>query len=451
MTALAAYAPKWEVAWAPAKPGVDKRMWVRFPEITATYGDQDAARNKIVSWMNEKGMTVCSSYFTIKTGLAINLACPQHVEEIVQKATHVIPGIKGPLKAVRLRQIEVENAFEMVITGVPTEYEDMDLLITKWLREKFQNDGQHTIAATRVPPNEPETFVFNMISWSETSKVLSSAAQEAFKTDFAKYGQTLSPPQMLHQLNTNGIFKTGPTRIEKAIEGGVGIIDQNFKDLRRLIDENQQKNEQQHMATQLQIASVTTTLGNAVQAINNLEDRVMTTQRALLTQSKEIGLSRNLADNTGTLLNLELHLLIESDPAKKVQLQLLKDQLVERKRTIQTSLATNGREFLSIVNGPIDELQQSPATPSAPPGIPRPTAVDQLQQSPATPSAPPGIPRPTINLRRSSATITDAADESGSAKKRRVEEMPEEGEITQSVNDESMTVDKNLGPNESSP
>jgi hypothetical protein len=121
MSALAQFGPKWELAWAPVKPGTNKCMWIRFPEITASYGDQDAARNKIVEWANEKGFTVCSSYFTQKTGVAINLAYPHHVDEIAQRGHVTIPGFKASIKAMRLRQIEVQNAFEMVIMGVPTE------------------------------------------------------------------------------------------------------------------------------------------------------------------------------------------------------------------------------------------------------------------------------------------------------------------------------------------
>jgi hypothetical protein len=231
MAALAQFGPKWELAWAPTKPGTDKHMWIRFPEITASYGDQNAARNKIVEWANEKGFTICSSYFTQKTGIVINLAYPHHVDKIARRGYITISSFKAPLKVMRLCQIEVQNAFEMVITGVPTEYEDMDLLIVKWLREKFQNEGQHTIAGSRTSPNEPEALVFHMTTWSETSRVLAPAAQEAFRSDFAKYRQSLTPPQMLHQLNTNGIFKTGSTRMEKVIEGGVNTIDKNFKDL----------------------------------------------------------------------------------------------------------------------------------------------------------------------------------------------------------------------------
>ena len=324
-----------------------------------------------------------------------------------------------------LCQIEVQNAFEMVITGVPTEYEDMDLLIVKWLHEKFQNEGHHTISGSRTPPNEAEALVFHMTTWSETSRILTPAAQEAFKSDFAKYGQSLTPPQMLHQLNTNGIFKTGSTRTEKVIEGSVNAIDKNFKDLRCLIDKNQQKNQQQHMATQLQLASVTSTLSNITQTIAGLEEQVVTTQWAILAQSQEMALAHNLSDNANSILNLEFRLILEMDPGTRKQLQDMMGRMVEWKQELEANVKTSSHEFLSIVSGPIG----------------------QLQQTPNTPSTPPGLTRPTVNLRRSSATIADN-NESESMKKRCIEDSVtiEEGEVEKIVEVEQMVTDN--GPHE---
>jgi hypothetical protein len=136
-------------------------MWIRFPEITASYGDQDDARNKIVQWANEKGFTVCSSYFTQKTGVAINLAYPHHVDEIASKGYITIPGLKASIKAMRLRQIEVQNAFEMVITGVPTEYEDMDLLIVNGYAKSSKTKA-NTPSQALAPPQT------SLKPWSST-------------------------------------------------------------------------------------------------------------------------------------------------------------------------------------------------------------------------------------------------------------------------------------------
>jgi hypothetical protein len=152
-------------------------------------------------------------------------------------------------------------------------------------------------------------------------------------------------------------------------------------------------------ATQLQLASVTSTLSNVTQTIAGLEERVVTTQRAILAQSQELALARNLSDNANDILNLEFRTLIETDPVKKAQLQEMTARMVERKRILEAKAETSSREFLSIVSGPIG----------------------QLQQTPATPSTPPGLSRPTINLRRSSATIANDDDEPDSVKKRRID------------------------------
>ena len=134
MAMLAQYGPKWELTWAPMKPSTDKWMWIRFLEITASYGDQDDMTNRIVQWVNEKGFTVCSSYVFHSENRCHNQpSLPlSHQLEIVSKGYITIPGLKASIKAMCLHQTEVQNAFEMVITSVPTEYKDMDLLIIKW-------------------------------------------------------------------------------------------------------------------------------------------------------------------------------------------------------------------------------------------------------------------------------------------------------------------------------
>ena len=89
-------------------------------------------------------------------------------------------------------------------------------------------------------------------------------------------------------------------------------------------------------ATQLQLVSVTSTLSNVTQMIAGLEECVVTTQRAILAQSQELALARNLSDNANNILNLKFRTLIETDPIKKAQLQemisVCKSSLVTGKR-----------------------------------------------------------------------------------------------------------------------
>ena len=121
-------------------------MNVRFPNINSDYGDQDNAKEKIVQWANDKGHLVLGAYKN-RGGVIISLANPRHVDKIIEQGTITIKGFSFPLRVICVRQIEIQNPFELIITGAPlTEYEGLDSLILTWLQENFQNEGQPTVA-----------------------------------------------------------------------------------------------------------------------------------------------------------------------------------------------------------------------------------------------------------------------------------------------------------------
>jgi hypothetical protein len=139
----------------PPKQGTDKRMNIRFPNINSDYGDQDSAKEKIVQWANNKGHLILSAYKN-RRGVIINLANPCHVNEIIDQGTISIKSFSFPLRVVRVCQIEIQNPFELVITGIPLKYEGLDSLILTWLQENFQNERHPTVAGLRSPTNEPD-------------------------------------------------------------------------------------------------------------------------------------------------------------------------------------------------------------------------------------------------------------------------------------------------------
>jgi hypothetical protein len=206
MTALATHDTNWNVAWAPAKQGTDKCMYVRFPDFNSASGDQGPPKEKLLQWAKTKNYPVCQS-FANPGGIILSFANPAHVDQIISTGTHTIKGFPHPLRTLPARQVEIQNVFEMIIMGVPTDYEDMDELLEEWIDKNFANDGVSAIAGTRIPPNEPETFVFHMTSWTGATKVLSAKFQEKFVDDFKKYGPLLSPPQMLFKVNSEGFYK----------------------------------------------------------------------------------------------------------------------------------------------------------------------------------------------------------------------------------------------------
>ena len=119
MSTLANCDPKWNVAWAPAKQGSDKCMYVRFPDLNAASGDQGPPKEKLLQWAKTKNYPVCQS-FANPGGIILSFANPSHVDHIISLGTHMIKGFTHPLWTLPARQIEIQNVFEMVIMGVPT-------------------------------------------------------------------------------------------------------------------------------------------------------------------------------------------------------------------------------------------------------------------------------------------------------------------------------------------
>ena len=178
MNELAAYDPKWNASWTPAKYGQDKRTWIRFPDLNDTC-DQEAAKTKALQWAKTNHYTVCSSYFN-KGGVTLTLAQPHDVDAIVERRQITTKGIDGLTRVSNGRQIEIQNPFELIVIGAMSEYEGLDNLIEQWVDEEFQLDGQSMLAGARTPPNEREALVFHMTTWAATAKILSPIYQTAF-------------------------------------------------------------------------------------------------------------------------------------------------------------------------------------------------------------------------------------------------------------------------------
>ena len=355
MTALAEHNPTWHVAWAPAKQGTDKRMYIRFPDLNVASGEQESLKEKLLVWAKAKNYPVCQS-FANAGGIILVLANPAHVDQVLSTGQHTIKGFPHPLRTLAARQVEIHNIFEMIIMGVPTDYENMDELLEEWIDNTFANDGVSTLAGRRTPPNEPETFVFHMTSWSDAAKILTVKFQERFADDFKKYGTSLLPPQTLFKINSEGFYKPkGNVRTE--IQKGATAIDGAIKDLQRQFNDMAQTNQQQFQATQLQFATITSSLNTVTQTMSGLEHRIVNTQRALLAQSQEVSLSRNLSDINTEIVKLETRLLFETDPHKRELITRLLKTAEEQRNHLEENVKNYGREFLTIVGGPIGQIQ----------------------------------------------------------------------------------------------
>ena len=276
------------------------------------------------------------------------------------------------------------------------------------------------MAGARIPPNEPETFVFHMVSWTDATKVLSAKYQEKFTEDFKKYGPSLIPPQMLFKVNSEGFYKPRGN-IRTDIQKGADTIDVAIKDLQRQFNDMKETNQQHQQATQLQLTTITSSLNNVTQTMSHLEHRIVGTQRALLAQSQEVGLSRNLSDINADIIRLQTKLLFETNPHQRELINGLLTKAGEQQKHLEERIQSSSREFLTIVGGPIGQIQVS--QPIAANSVPA-----QVPQEISTPLAPPGLT--STGRRRPAGTINGEIESQKGAKKCRT--ASDEGDTSKS-------------------
>ena len=76
------------------------------------------------------------------------------------------------------------------------------------------------------------------------------------------------------------------------------------------MDSMEDRNQKQHEATHLQLSSITRDLQNVTQAVSNLDGHLVSSQHAILAQSAELGLTRNLSDLCANKIMLKMQLLV---------------------------------------------------------------------------------------------------------------------------------------------
>ncbi len=192
----------WEVKWTPLTHGKDKRLWVRFSQLKENSKDptfQEKCRTHLLAWAKIRGYPVTNSYLN-PGGVTLCMASPKDVDAIIAHGLiDKIPGIPYSVQPVRGRQVEIENAFELAITGLSDDYDQEHLhdMLRDWLIDNFESDGITSLAGTRFVESEPEIFIFHMTTWKATSDVLSDDVRERFQNYFTAY-KLMQPPQLLH-------------------------------------------------------------------------------------------------------------------------------------------------------------------------------------------------------------------------------------------------------------
>ena len=168
-----------------------------------------------------------------------------------------------------------------------------------------------------------------------------------------------------------------------------------------------QTNQQQFQATQLQSATITSSFNTV---ISNLEHRIVNTQRALLAQSKEVSLSRNLSDVNTEIIKLQTKLLFETDPHQCELITGLLKNAQDQQKHLEGAIKNYSREFLTIVGRPIELPQPVPTTITTPSveAIPQESTFSPLDIS-------------TVSRRRAFGAIDGVVERQDNTKKLRID------------------------------
>ena len=276
-----------------------------------------------------------------------------------------------------------------------------------------------------MSPDEPEAFIFHMTTWKATKAVLSPSTRRLFELDFAKY-PTLVYPRTVHEVNTTSVWKIPGSICGDFVKGAESVNDA-IKALTRCMDSMKDRNQKQHEATHLQLSTITKDLQNVMQAVSNLDGRLVSSQCAILAQSAELGLTRNLSDLRANKMTLKMQLLVGMEPGKIDEAQAMLAEIEKEEASLQNQISQASRSFLTIVGGQVDQLQPDTSSNPAPPHLP---------------TAPPGLSKKSV--RPSASLHPDKSDDqrSASAKRRHLSsDDVEENEVATYATGGSMAVD----------
>ncbi|KAJ7220470.1 hypothetical protein GGX14DRAFT_388904 [Mycena pura] len=199
----------WEITWAPASEGSDKRMWCRFPTLVLELAkklDRQPTKDDDVKCLTDilkANNILIENVFAMGTkggmppqSAAAVLINPRQVDTLQrhrQINTHSL--LPDAIQVDRVKQVEILNPFELAIVGI-SAYESIEPLILSYLLEFEDEDGQQ-LASTRNPQGYRDILVFHMSTWAATKRVLKD--HEGFDKAFGKYN--LNPPELLIDIN----------------------------------------------------------------------------------------------------------------------------------------------------------------------------------------------------------------------------------------------------------
>lgn len=428
MTALSITRPNWDIVWAPAKKGKDRRMNVRFRVAETKEKVPFTAADKIRAHLESKGHRTTGGYISFNGLVDVTLADTHSVDTILASTYFVIPSIaKDGLQVSPSKYLPVNNAFEMCIGGI-NEYEGLHEIIEKWLYHKYVHDDparSTRVFDTRISPDR-EYFIFTMDSWESTLIVLKDI--EAFRSYFVN-SPLLSDPKLIFEMNSSGFARKSTVA---TINNGAGLVNEAITDLKRDLATFHKEQTENNSLVQRQVSAIHVSMENQANTVARIGDQLQQFGLSLLAGRDEKAIECRIGQIDGSLAFETQCLRSSDDPAEKIELKANIVSLKNERREQIALLAKASANTIRLIGPPPGTLISLPSqlppimiTPEqapeqshcSPPSSQLPSASQPQPNSsvttvnlPSTPTRQPTVPALQPSSSLSSTTFNSACN-----------------------------------------
>ncbi|KAJ3519845.1 hypothetical protein NMY22_g13014 [Coprinellus aureogranulatus] len=362
--ALSYEEPSLEVKWTPNDAGQDRRCWIRFPDLSVANGyDVKAVQTPkilpIIRKVLEENKVPINYSYGCSTGPTINVALPSHADGLLDRGTIELPTY-GLQRVTAVRQIEIENPYELAIVGAPDSVEGVGMILRDWLLDTYVDDDGNSLVTDSIREVTAQgvmIFVFSMIDWRSTVKVLEDSASGRFAETFSNRAfQSMVPPALLFHVNRDAIWPGKSTR--QVFQKGADTANERFDMLSLEIAALRRDTAQVGArvdAVQVQLGSIATTVTTLASSVSAIQEGQAARDTAMLIQNHKSSLMTELSQAQTNKMQLETRLLLDTgmDETQVARFTAKIKQLEAREEELRSQIDHSANNFHAIMGAPV--------------------------------------------------------------------------------------------------
>lgn len=245
------------------------------------------------------------------------------------------------------------------------EQDKLQKIIVDWVEKQKMNvcksfGGRTGITIVLADPQhvDSKTFIFHMMTWAATVKVLHESSKEAFNkkfVDFVKHD--MMSPITVFEANGFVYVRKEHINLANTFENGKNSLNDSLKEIKQtMADQISKVQKEMRMAIdmlQVQMLAVTKSVTTLTGSVQQLQESNANMQCALLAQANEMALSRNLSDITTARITTHANWMIETDPEQKAELFETLKELRSTEKDLKSKIVASQNATHIILGGPL--------------------------------------------------------------------------------------------------